>query len=156
MSVEVDNNQEELDLAGQNATDEGGENQSTPEDGALLEGQDEGDEVEISIGGAEPPADEVQKAPEWVRELRRTNRELQKEKKELEARLNAREAENKPAFDALGEIPCIEDDDIAFDTDKHNAAVKKMGRKESPNRPRSNQGQSSAESPRRRMARTPE
>ena len=52
------------------------------------------DEVVVSIGEEAPPAEEEVRAPEWVRELRKTNREKERRIRELEARLTATTTEN--------------------------------------------------------------
>jgi hypothetical protein len=118
-TVTKDEATEDIELAGQNEPILEGEDQSTLKDESAPEGQNDENEVEVTIG--EPPAEEVQKAPEWVRELRKTNRELQREKKELEAKLNAREAESKPA--PVAKRPLLEDYD--FDEDKLAEATDK-------------------------------
>ncbi len=53
-------------------------------------GEDEG-ELVVSIGEEAPPSDEQSRAPEWVRDLRKRDRENVKRIKELEARLQEKE-----------------------------------------------------------------
>lgn len=77
------------------------------------------DEVQVSIDGVTPDPEPQEKAPEWVRELRKKNREDQKKIKELEARLQATTTGNKPA--ELGKKPTLDDHD--YDTDKYEAAL---------------------------------
>ncbi len=80
------------------------------------------DEVTISIGDEASPASEEDeaKAPEWVKELRKNQRELAKRNRELEAKLKAMEgAPTKPA--ELGPKPTLEDHE--FDPDKYGAAL---------------------------------
>lgn len=67
------------------------------------------DEVVISIGEESPPQEEEARAPKWVRELRKSNREKERQIRELEAKLNATVAEPKPA--TLREKPKLEDCD---------------------------------------------
>jgi hypothetical protein len=67
------------------------------------------DEVVISIGEESPPQEEEARAPKWVRELRKSNREKERQIRELEAKLNATVAEPKPA--TLSEKPKLEDFD---------------------------------------------
>jgi len=82
--------------------------------------EDDGNEVTVSIGGEpDPQVEEERKAPQWVKELRKTNRELQREKKELEQRLLAQTTENKPV--TLGRKPTIEDFD--YDAEKFEVAL---------------------------------
>lgn len=78
--------------------------------------QEPDDEVIVSIG--EPPAPEEEEpqahAPEWVRELRKNYRELQREKRDLEQKLKATQAPApKPT---LGPKPTLEGCD--YDAEK--------------------------------------
>jgi len=76
------------------------------------------DEVTVSIGDEAPPPDETERAPEWVRDLRRQHRELQKKVREYEAR----EQQAAPAGPKqVGPKPRLEDHD--YDTDKYEAAL---------------------------------
>ena len=79
------------------------------------EDEDDGEEVVISIGEESPPQEEEQRAPEWVRELRKSNREKERKIRELEAKLNAAPTENKPV--ALGKKPTLEDCD--YDSEEY-------------------------------------
>lgn len=69
------------------------------------------EEVVITLGEDPPPSeeDENQRAPEWVRELRKTNREKDRRIRELEAQLKAPQAAEtaadpgtKPTLDSCG------------------------------------------------------
>lgn len=64
------------------------------------------DDVVVSIGEESPPQEEEARAPEWVRELRKANREKERKIRELEAKLNATATETKPV--ALGPKPTLE------------------------------------------------
>lgn len=78
------------------------------------------EEVTVSIGDTPAPEEKQQQsAPEWVRELRRKNRELEKRAKELEARLTGT-AETKPTVQ-LGAKPTLADHD--YDEEKFDAAL---------------------------------
>jgi len=80
---------------------------------------DEG-EVVVSIGEESPPQTEESRAPEWVRELRKQNREKERRIRELEAKIQSTaQTENKPVV--LGAKPKLEDHD--YDTDKFEAAL---------------------------------
>jgi hypothetical protein len=68
--------------------------------------QEDEEEVVISIGEEAPPPQEEVRAPEWVRELRKANREKDKRIRELEAKLNTSPTENKPVV--LGPKPTLE------------------------------------------------
>lgn len=84
-------------------------------------GDDEEDEVVISIGEESPPQEEEQRAPEWVRELRKANREKERKIRELEAKLNATATETKPV--ALGPKPTLESCDYDSDEYENKLAV---------------------------------
>ena len=76
---------------------------------------DDEDEVVISIGEESPPQDEEVRAPAWVRELRKSNREKERKIRELEAKLNTTATENKPV--ALVAKPTLESCD--YDSDEY-------------------------------------
>lgn len=89
------------------------------------EGQGDGEHAEsdvvVTIGEEAPPAeDEHANAPEWVRELRKTNREDKRRIRELEDKLKTGTAETKPAM-TLGTKPKLEDHD--YDADKYEQAL---------------------------------
>jgi hypothetical protein len=73
------------------------------------------DEIVISIGEESPPQEEEVRAPKWVRELRKSNREKERKIRELEAQLNASATETKPV--ALGPKPTLESCD--YDSEEH-------------------------------------
>ena len=75
------------------------------------------EEVVVQIGEESPPQE--QPAPEWVRELRKNYRELQREKRELEARLQATAQVARPV--EVGKKPQLEDFD--YDADKFEVAL---------------------------------
>lgn len=75
------------------------------------EGEEEGeDDVVVSIGEESPPQEEEARAPEWVRELRKANREKERKIRELEAKLNASATETKPVV--LSKKPTLESCDF--------------------------------------------
>jgi len=121
--IEIDDVEVLDDEAGQteNVGDE--DNSITDQDGDADDGDDtegDDDEVVVSIGEEAPPPEETTRAPEWVRELRKADREKARRIKELEAKLNAAAAtETKPV--ALGAKPKLEDHD--YDTEKFEAAL---------------------------------
>lgn len=78
---------------------------------------DEPEEVTVSIGDDSPAEPEPEQAPEWVRDLRRQHRELQRKVREYEARDQAL----PPAAKALGPKPKLEDHD--YDTDRYESAL---------------------------------
>lgn len=84
--------------------------------------QNDDDEVIVSIGEESPPQEEKEPAPEWVRELRKNYRELQREKRELEARLTtSQKAEEKPL--SLGAKPTLEQFD--YDAEQFEVALER-------------------------------
>ncbi len=121
--IEIDDVEVLDDEAGQteNVGDE--DTSITDQDGDADDGEDtegDDDEVVVSIGEDAPPPEETTRAPEWVRELRKADREKARRIKELEAKLNAAAAtETKPV--ALGAKPKLEDHD--YDTEKFEAAL---------------------------------
>jgi len=73
------------------------------------------DEVVISIGEESPPQEEEVRAPAWVRELRKSNREKERKIRELEAKLNTTATETKPV--AVSAKPTLESCD--YDSDEY-------------------------------------
>lgn len=89
-------------------------------EGEAEQHEEESDEVVVSIGEEAPPAEEEQRAPEWVRELRKANREKERRIRELEAKLQTTaQTENKPV--ALGPKPKLEEFD--YDADRFEQAL---------------------------------
>lgn len=82
---------------------------------------EEEDEVVVTIGEESPPTKE-EPAPEWVRELRKTQRELVAENKKLKAENEAIKAPPKPV-ETLGKKPTLQDPDIDYDTEKFETAL---------------------------------
>lgn len=84
---------------------------------AEAEGQTE-EEVVVSIGDETPAEEEAEsRAPEWVRELRKSHRELQRENRELKAKLSTPESTTVQ----VGKKPTLEDFD--YDTDKFESEL---------------------------------
>lgn len=80
--------------------------------------QTEGEEeLVVTIPGESPSPEEeeVSKAPEWVRNLRKEHRELKREKRELEEKLKAVSGPKEETL-VLGKKPTLEDCD--YDTEK--------------------------------------
>jgi len=90
------------------------------------EAEEESGEVVVSIGDEAPPVEEAEKAPEWVRDLRKTNRELQRQNRELQTRLQSTaQPDHRPV--ALGKKPTLEDPtgnpSDAYDAEKFEEAL---------------------------------
>jgi len=123
-----DGNQTEIDDVEELEQDEGQNEDVSAEDesGADHEGNEpsdeesEGsdDEVVVSIGEESPPHEEEQRAPKWVNELRKSDREKSRRIRELEAKLN-QSTETKPVV--LGAKPKLEDHD--YDAEKFEQAL---------------------------------
>ena len=82
------------------------------------EGEPEDESVVVTIGEQEPE-EEVESAPEWVRELRRKNREVARENKTLKSELEA--LRNPVKEQKLGAKPKLADFD--YDSDEYEAAL---------------------------------
>lgn len=96
------------------------EGDETEADASTDEGGGEDDTVVVSIGEESPtPEDEQATAPEWVRELRKTNREDKRRIRELEEKLKAVSTETKPV--QLSKKPTLEDHD--YDAEKFEVAL---------------------------------
>jgi hypothetical protein len=81
----------------------------------------EPEEVIVTIGDEPvPEPQETAPAPEWVRELRRVNREREREIKELRDKLAAKEADPPPVLDP-GKKPTLEDYD--YDTEAYEREI---------------------------------
>lgn len=96
-------------------TPEGEEDQHEPE----ADEGDADDEVVVTIGEESPPhnEDEVegQPAPKWVKDLRKRERELARENRELKAAQAA--AKPQQAAPKLGARPTLQDEDVNYDED---------------------------------------
>ena len=92
--------------------------QEQPEESEEAEESDE-PEVVVSIG-EEPPPPEEPRAPDWVRELRKSHRELQRKNKELEAKLSSQSVV-PTSVPTLGKKPTLEEHD--YDAEKFEASL---------------------------------
>lgn len=82
------------------------------------EEEQESEENEISVSiGDEKPEEEETAAPDWVKELRKKNREDQKRIRELEDKLKDKENNKKE----ISKKPSL--DDFDYDTDKYEDAL---------------------------------
>lgn len=93
------------------------EQQEDQQEERAPQAEPEPEEITVMIGD-EPVEEEVQAAPDWVRDLRKKNREDQKRIRELEARLAQTQA---PAQTQLGKKPILEDFD--YDTTAYESAL---------------------------------
>lgn len=84
------------------------------------------DGVVVTIGEESPPQEEVERAPEWVRELRKSNREKDRQIRELQDQVKTA----KPAAQAVevGEEPTLEGSD--YDEAKFKADWKAWNKRQ--------------------------
>jgi hypothetical protein len=108
---------EDLESETEESAEEGQE-EAAPE--ASAEPDPEPDEVIVTVGDEAPQEDpEQERAPAWVRELRKQHRELQRKVKEYEERERA--PATPSALPALKAKPKLEDHD--YDTDQYETAL---------------------------------
>lgn len=79
--------------------------------------QDGDDEIVVTIGEKEPDSGDKEKAPEWVRDLRKAHRELSKENRSLKQKLESLNSPKK--VESLRKKPTLEDHD--YDTEKYES-----------------------------------
>lgn len=100
-------------------------------DGEEPEADDDDSEIVVSLDGEAPSPEEVEQresAPEWVKDLRKRQRELERENRELKAKVSAASgAENAPPV--LMKKPKLDDDGIDYDTEKYEAELEKWHEK---------------------------
>lgn len=110
-----------------------GDEEGEGEEGAEGASDDEGaavDEVVVSIGDAEPSEDEDEhRAPPWVRDLRKSNREKDRKLREQEAEIaRLKGTGGQPSAVVVGEEPTLEN--CGYDAEKFARELKAwMGRK---------------------------
>lgn len=98
------------------------EQPETPESDVVDDAEPEGEEeLKITLGGETltEPEPETERAPEWVRDLRRSHRELQRKVREYEAKEQT--APVQTTIPSLGAKPKLEDHD--YDTDRYEASL---------------------------------
>lgn len=118
--------QQDQEQDGQPEFDIGDQEPETEVDAESLSGTDDdqgdddaiADEVVVSIGDEQPP--EEKPAPRWVKELRKSQRELARENRELKARLESTAStETKPV--QLGPKPTL--DGCDYDSERYEAEL---------------------------------
>lgn len=108
---------EELDTA---VDTEGPDKTGDTEDTAGATTDTEEDSVVVTIGEESPTSEEDEsRAPEWVRELRKTNREKDRRIREQEQELQRLRTAGQPAAIEVGEEPTLESSE--YDEDKFKA-----------------------------------
>jgi hypothetical protein len=101
--------------------------EAKPEESAA---QNESAEVQVTIGASPAPEEEAEheKAPDWLKQLRRQQRETAKENRELKAQL-AKVQQAQPV-DVTQPKPAPQLRDFEWDEDKHREAVAKWAEEE--------------------------
>jgi len=116
--------QEDIDEAINNADEPDVE----PEDSDVEQDDDEQEDSDVEPEDIEQdePAEVPEKAPEWVRELRKNYRKVQKEKQELEAQLRATRPTSAPTVTETK--PTLEDAD--YDTELYESRLENWYKKQ--------------------------
>lgn len=112
----------DLDQHDDDLPEEGEQPLAELEDGQEGEPQSESEddsEIVVTIGDEKPPEEEHEKAPEWVRELRKSHKELQRKVKEYEA--EKQRATVAPQAPVVGKKPTLEDHD--YDAEAFEVAL---------------------------------
>lgn len=97
-------------------TSEGSSEESSDDD------SEDDDELIVTIGDAPAPEPEVKEAPAWVRDLRKSHREIQKENRELKKKLEQTQAPVEKKIE-LGPKPQLSD--LDYDTDLYDKELQK-------------------------------
>lgn len=113
--------QDQIELEVPEAVETNSDTEDTQPTEAQVEAspEPEADEVVVQIGEESPPHVEQTKAPEWVKELRRSHRELQKRNRELEQKLTATAPVEAPVV--VGNKPTLEAHD--YDASAYEQAL---------------------------------
>ena len=86
------------------------------------ESEDDDSEVVVTIAGEKVQEEQDEgSAPAWVKELRKSHREAQKELRELRAKVNTPEPDKSAPV--LGKKPSMDDADIDYDAEKFEEAL---------------------------------
>lgn len=89
---------------------------------------DDSDEVVVTLGDEPSDAEveaekEAERAPQWVKDLRKDHRAAQRKIRELEQQVAAAKAPAQKAKIEVGPKPNLADDDIDYDQDKYDAKL---------------------------------
>jgi hypothetical protein len=107
LAAETDELDPELEAEHEEVVEQEAEGETPEEEGTDQPSDDAtGDEVVVTIGEESPPSEEVERAPEWVRELRKSNREKDREIREL--REQVKKAAPAPQAVVVGAEPTLE------------------------------------------------
>jgi len=118
-SAETSELDEDQETGAVDDSDKGGDESEVKPDEETEQEDDaeEDDSVVVSIGDEEPARDddEINKAPQWVKDLRKEAKQIKKENRELKARLESSGDKNAASV-RLGEKPTLESCD--YDSEK--------------------------------------
>lgn len=114
--VNIEDLQNEEDLNEEVQLEEDQQQEQEPQEEQEVEQEQKADDEIVVMIGDEPVEDKAEAAPEWVRELRKKNREDQRRIRELEAKLAAQNPQP-----TLGAKPTLEEHD--YDTDRYESAL---------------------------------
>lgn len=90
--------------------------EDSSEEEANKDKEDSSEEVVVSIEGETPPQEEDKEAPKWVKDLRKSHRDTQKENRELKAEIETLNGPEKKAS-SLRVKPKLEEHD--YDSEKY-------------------------------------
>jgi hypothetical protein len=95
--------------------------EAIPEEGDTAEANESSEEEElvVTIGDAPAPEEESKSAPDWVKELRKSHRELQRENRQLKEKF--KETDSAPKAPSIGPKPTMES--VEWDTEKFEMAI---------------------------------
>ncbi|UOF77271.1 scaffolding protein [Caudoviricetes sp.] len=120
-TAEIDETETE-NLSDEMSEEEIPEETETEESAETSEEAPEGEEeLVVTFGDSPAPEEDTKGAPEWVKELRKSHKELQRENRELKERFKTTEAATQ--VPTVGKKPSLQDDDIAYDTEKFETAL---------------------------------
>jgi hypothetical protein len=113
--AEAESSEEEVEVEEEAEAEESSEEPAESKDEETVDDDDD-DSVIVTIGDEKPPQNKEEEAPSWVRELRKSQRELSRENRELKEKLKVHEnPATKPV--ELGKKPTLEDHD--YDTEAY-------------------------------------
>jgi hypothetical protein len=97
------------DQGDQDPDDEGDEDDPDAEGGDADEDEDADSGLRVSLGDEEPEARDERRAPEWLKELRKSNRDKDRRIRELESKLSTGSQQTQPAAVTVPKEPDPDD-----------------------------------------------
>ena len=120
---DVSTSETEQDETSTTESETSSDKQTLSESADSEDNSDEEDEVVVTIGEAPAPEQKVNTAPLWVKELRKTARETQKENKKLRQELDQLRKPKEESVTPLGKKPRLVDYD--YDSDRYETELDK-------------------------------